>query len=177
MVVTSREDVAARLAALRQYGWRTPQVSEELGWNSRLDEMQAAMLRVKLRHLSRLLGVRRAIAAAYADGIVSPEITHPHTQEGVDHSFHLYVVRTEQREALAGHLRRRGVATAIHYAVPIHRQPGYAAVCVSHPMSETDRAAATVLSLPLFTALGVEVVERVIGAVNSYSTAPKAVLS
>lgn len=174
-VVTRRPEVADKILSLRQYGWRTPQISEELGWNSRLDELQAAVLRVKLRHLPRLLAARRAVAAAYAEKISTPGVVHPQAYPGVEHSFHLYVVRTGHRTALAEHLRARGVATAMHYPVPVHRQPGYAPLCVSHPMPETDRAAQEILSLPLFAAMSKEAVEQVIEAVTSFSALPETV--
>jgi dTDP-4-amino-4,6-dideoxygalactose transaminase len=168
-VVTSRSDVAERLISLRQYGWRNPQISEELGWNSRLDELQAAVLRVKLRHLPRLVSARRAIAAVYSAEIRAPEVTRPYAYDGVTHSFHLYVVRASHRDALADHLRRRGVATALHYPVPIHRQPAYSALCTSHAMPETERAAAEILTLPLFAAMSSEAIDQVVDAINSFS--------
>jgi dTDP-4-amino-4,6-dideoxygalactose transaminase len=168
-VVTSRSDVAEKLISSRQYGWRTPQISEELGWNSRLDELQAAVLRVKLRHLPRLVSARRAIAAVYSAEIKSPVVAHPGAYDGVEHSFHLYVIRTRHRDALAEHLRKHGVATALHYPVPVHRQPAYSALCTSHAMPETERAAKEVLSLPLFAAMSTEAIKRVVSTVNSFS--------
>lgn len=174
-VVTSRPDVAEKLISLRQYGWRAPQISEELGWNSRLDELQAAVLRVKLRHLPRLVSARRAIAAVYSAEIRSPEVAHPGAYDGVEHSFHLYVVRARYRDALAEHLRTCGVATAVHYPAPIHRQPAYSALCISHAMPETERAAAEILSLPLFAAMSTEAIEQVVDAVNSLSSFPRTV--
>jgi len=168
-VVTSRPEVVEKVLSLREYGWRTPQISEELGWNSRLDELQAAVLRVKLRHLPRLLAARRATAAAYSEGIRAPEVARPRALEGVEHSFHLYVVRAKHRAALARHLRRLGISTAVHYPVPVHRQPGYAPVCIAHPVPETDHAAAEILTLPLFATISSDTVEQVVRAVNAFT--------
>jgi dTDP-4-amino-4,6-dideoxygalactose transaminase len=169
-VVTSRRDLAEKVVSLRQYGWGTKrQVSEELGWNSRLDELQAALLRVKLRHLPRLIQARRAAAAAYAEEIDSKLVEHPRAHEGVEHSFHLYVVRTQHREALAAHLGSVGIATAVHYPEPAHRQPGYAVLSVSHEMPETERVTGEILSLPLFSAISADQISRVVEGVNSFS--------
>jgi dTDP-4-amino-4,6-dideoxygalactose transaminase len=166
-VVTSRPEIAEKLSWLRQYGWHTPQFSEGLGWNSRLDELQAAVLRVKLRHFSSLLAARREAAAVYSQRLGSDCLALPQAHDGVEHSFHLYVIRTGDRQALRDHLRACGVGTAVHYPVPVHGQPGYTSVCVSHPMPETDFAAAEVLSLPLFATISREAIERVVGAVQS----------
>jgi dTDP-4-amino-4,6-dideoxygalactose transaminase len=168
-VVTADRGLAERISRLRQYGWRTPQVSEELGWNSRLDELQAAVLRVKLAKLSRLLATRRTTALLYAHEIRTEWVIHPRTHHGVEHSFHLYVVRTSHRDALAEHLRAQGVTTAVHYRVPVHVQPAYASVCIAQPMPETTRAADEILSLPMFAAMASGDTLRVVEAVNSFS--------
>jgi dTDP-4-amino-4,6-dideoxygalactose transaminase len=167
-IATSSPEIAERLIALRQYGWKTPQVSEELGWNSRLDELQAALLRVKLRHLPRHLERRREIAAAYSRQIANPDLELPQSQPGVEHSYHLYVTRTERRKGLIEHLRAHGIGAGIHYGVPVHRQPGYAPHCVAGPLPETDAAARTVLSLPLFVGMTEAAVAEVIDAVNAF---------
>jgi dTDP-4-amino-4,6-dideoxygalactose transaminase len=167
-VVTSRPDIAEKLIWLRQYGWRTPQFSEGPGLNSRLDEVQAAVLRVKLRHLPDLLAARRDAASSYSECLGSEWLTLPQAHGGVEHSFHLYVIRTGQREALMDHLRGRGIGSAVHYPVPVHCQPGFAPHCVSHPMAETDRAATEVVSLPMFAAISKEAIERVTAAIDSF---------
>jgi dTDP-4-amino-4,6-dideoxygalactose transaminase len=168
-VVTSRPDIAEKLIWLRQYGWRTPQFSEGPGLNSRLDELQAAVLRVKLRHLPDLLAARRDAAGTYSKRLGLEPVTLPQAHDGVEHSFHLYVIRTRHREALMDHLRRHGIGSAVHYPVPVHGQPGFAPLCVSHPMPETDRAASEVVSLPMFAGISAEAIERVVGAMHSFA--------
>ena len=174
-VTTARPDVAGKIRKLRLYGYATRNDADVAGFNSRLDELQAAVLRVKLRHLPRLVSARRAIAAVYSAEIRSPEVAHPGAYDGVEHSFHLYVVRATHRDALAEHLHKCGVATAVHYPAPIHRQPAYSALCVSRAMPETERAAAEILSLPLFAAMSTEAIEQVVDAVNSLSSFPRTV--
>jgi dTDP-4-amino-4,6-dideoxygalactose transaminase len=169
-VVTSRPEVHEKLARLRQYGWRTPQLSETLGWNSRLDELQAAVLRVKLEHLPGLIETRRSAAAAYAIGL-GADIALPEANPRVEHSYHLYVVRTRFRDELAAHLKERGIGTAIHYPVPVHGQPGYADLCLSGPLPETDRAVSEILSLPVHSTIAPEAIEQVVSAVNSFTPA------
>ncbi len=172
-VVTSTPEVADRLVALRQYGWRTPQVSEELGWNSRLDELQAAVLRVKLRHLPHMISRRREIAAAYADGLDNPHLRLPEARLGVQHAYHLYVVRIPQRDRLIEVLGARGIGAAIHYAVPVHLQPGYAKVCVAGSLPETEVASRSVISLPLFVGMAEESIAEVVDAVNEFDPADR----
>jgi dTDP-4-amino-4,6-dideoxygalactose transaminase len=168
-VITSLPEIHEKLVSLRQYGWRIPQVSETLGWNSRLDELQAAVLRVKLRQLPGLLQGRRGAAASYAATITADQVALPTAHEGVEHSYHLYVIRTSHRDALADHLRERDIATAIHYPVPVHNQPGYARLCVAQPIPETERAVSEILSLPMFSAISRAAIDRVVASVNSFT--------
>jgi dTDP-4-amino-4,6-dideoxygalactose transaminase len=160
-------EVAERARLLRTYGWRAQYRSELKGYTSRLDELQAAILRVKLRHLEDWNAARRALAARYRAGLrtVEPLTERP---EG-EHVYHLFVVRTARRDDLRAHLQARGIRTGIHYALPTHLQPAYADLGLRQgSLPETERAATEVLSLPLFPELGAEEVERVIEAVNSF---------
>jgi dTDP-4-amino-4,6-dideoxygalactose transaminase len=168
-VVTSRPEVLEKLLSLRQYGWRTPQLSEALGWNSRMDELQAAVLRVKLRKLPRFTEIRRERAAVYRQNIDMRDIVLPCAGDAVEHSFHLYVIQSAHRDQLADHLRGYGIASAIHYPVPVHDQPGYAARCVTHSLPVTEAAASQVLTLPMFSAISEAQVERVIEGLNSFA--------
>ncbi len=115
--------VAARIAALRQYGWTRHYISDEIGINSRLDELQAAVLRVKLAYLDAANARRRDIARAY-DAILGARA--PRRRRGSEHVYHLYVVRTPDRDQMQATLRERGVGSGIHYPVPVHLQPAYA---------------------------------------------------
>jgi hypothetical protein len=168
MVVTGEDALAERLRALRQYGWRSRYVSDIAGVNSRLDEVQAAVLRVRLTMLEAENQRRREIAAAYDSGLVGLPLRLPARRSGATHVFHQYVVRTPHREALQRALRERGIGTNIHYPVPVHLQPAYQGRLAIGPsgLAETERAAREVLSLPMFPQLTEEQVGRVISAVH-----------
>ena len=134
-----------RIAALRQYGWRTHYISDEVGVNSRLDELQAAILRVKLRHLDAQNARRQAIAAAYDAALRGTALAPPARRGGADHVFHLYVLRAPDRAALQARLRAAGIGTGMHYPSPVHLQPAYRGRVALGPSGcrATEIAAAT----------------------------------
>lgn len=163
MVVTDDADLAARVRRLREYGWVERFVSEEPGLNSRLDEIQAAVLRVKLRHLDRDNARRARLALVYREGLTGLDLLVPRPRPGVDHVYHLYVVRSRRRDALARQLAAHGIGSAIHYPVPIHRQPAYRdRLRLPAGLPRTEEAAAQVLSLPLHPRLGADALGAVI---------------
>ena len=154
MVVTNNPETAEKLRMLRHGGQKTRYDHQLLGRNSRLDELQAAILRVKLTHLEKWNERRRHIAALYTallgDSKVEPPIEMPHTR----HVYHLYVIRCQDRDALQKHLAERAVGTAIHYPIPIHLQGAYRWLNLgrdSFPIAE--RCAEQVLSLPIYPEL------------------------
>lgn len=167
MVVTNDDALAERLRRLRQYGWRVRDESVEEGLNSRLDELQAALLRVKLRHLDAWQTRRSALAARYNAGLAGvPGLVLPAAVPGTEPAWHLYVVRTPRRDALRQALAEAGVGTGVHYPLPVHRQPGYArAVVGPGGLPASERWAAEVLSLPLFPYLREDEVDWVVAAV------------
>jgi dTDP-4-amino-4,6-dideoxygalactose transaminase len=163
MVVTNRADVAEQLRLLRQYGWARRYVSQVKGSNSRLDELQAAILRVKLRHLDEWNERRRELAARYAALLRETDLVLPRAVGDVTHVYHLYVVRAQERDALLAHLHERGIGAQVHYPVPVHLQPAYADLGLGPgSLPETERVAAEVLSLPLYP----EISEAAIGYVS-----------
>ena len=168
MVVTADDALAERLRALREYGWRARYVSDIPGMNSRLDEVQAAALRVKLRVLDRDNARRAAIAAAYDAGFAGLTIGRPWRRPGASHVFHQYVVRASQRDRLRDALHARGVGSNIHYPVPVHLQPAYLGRIAIDPagLPESEAAARAVLSLPIYPQLADDAVARVIAAVR-----------
>jgi dTDP-4-amino-4,6-dideoxygalactose transaminase len=169
MVVTNDRDIAARVRRIREYGWDAQRSSVEPGVNSRLDEIQAAVLRVKLGHLERENDLRRGIAARYAEGLASAAgLELPREAPGARHVYHLYVVRTPQRDALAGHLRSCGIGTAVHYPLPVHLQPAYCGRLRTGPLPVTEQAGREVLSLPMFAELTAPEVEAVINGVLAF---------
>jgi dTDP-4-amino-4,6-dideoxygalactose transaminase len=154
MVTTDQPDVAERLRMLRNGGQKSRYNHELLGINSRLDEMQAAILRVKLAYLEKWNARRRHIADLYTALLGDSQVETPLEMAQVQHVYHLYVVRCQGREALQQHLKASGVETAIHYPTPIHRQAAYRWLNLgpgSFPVSE--RYAQQVLSLPIYPEL------------------------
>jgi dTDP-4-amino-4,6-dideoxygalactose transaminase len=171
-VVTADPALADRLRLLREYGW-TPAaryVSQTRGTNSRLDELQAAILRVKLRHLEAGNARRRHLAALYAESLAGlPEVTLPTEAPRAHHVYHLYVVRVRERDALRRALQAQGIGTQIHYPEPVHRQPAYFDLGYRPgALPETERAAGEILSLPLYPELPDDDVRRVAGAVRDH---------
>ena len=154
IVATDDGNIAARLRRLRQYGWVTRNDSLEAGVNSRLDELQAAILRVKLRHLDADNAARRAIADRYTSALTGTQIQPPSTRAAAEHVFHLYVVETADREALRESLAQRGVGSAVHYPLAVHQQSAYASrIRTSSSMAVTEEAGQRILSLPMFPEL------------------------
>jgi dTDP-4-amino-4,6-dideoxygalactose transaminase len=168
MVVTEDDGLAERMKALREYGWRERYVSDICGLNSRLDELQAAILRVKLAVLDADNARRDAIAFAYDRGLAGLPLELPARRGAASHVFHQYVVRTPRRDALREALKARGIGTNIHYPMPVHLQPAYHGRLALGPsgLGESERAAREVLSLPIYPQLGDEAVAQVIAAVR-----------
>jgi len=156
-----------QVRSLRQYGWRKRYVSEAHGRNSRLDEMQAAILRVKLTRLDADNARRAAIAGQYLAGLKGGPLTLPIVAEGRTHCWHQFVVRTPRRDELRAHLEKKGIVCGVLYPVPIHRQPAYHDASLSFP--HTEQACDTVLSLPLHPGLSDDDVARVIREVTGWA--------
>jgi dTDP-4-amino-4,6-dideoxygalactose transaminase len=164
IVVTDDVDVARNLRELREYGWRERYISAVPGMNTRLDEMQAAILRVKLRRLAADNDRRRAIAASYDRGLAGLAVDLPAVGGGAQHVYHQYVIRSPKRDGLRQRLRDRSIGTNIHYPAPVHLQPAYrgrVSLGVSR-CAATEAILPQVLSLPMFPQLTDEQVERVV---------------
>jgi len=168
VMATGRPERAARLAALRQYGWRTHYISDEVGVNSRLDELQAAILRVKLRHLDAQNVRRQTIADAYDVALANSEVRPPARRAGASHVFHQYVLRAADRAEMQARLRAAGIGTGVHYPMPVHLQPAYRGRIALGPSgcAASERASVEVLSLPMFPELTNEQVEQVCAALS-----------
>ena len=170
-ITTSDDGLAARVQALRQYGWSDKYcVTLAGGRNSRLDELQAALLRARLPFLDRENGRRRQIVNAYATRIRHAAIRTP-PPAGDDNVAHLAVLRCGQRDALRDHLRRRGIGTDVHYPIADHRQPllvAQAGDAREPSLPVTERACADVVSLPVFPALRDDEVDAVVDACNDW---------
>jgi dTDP-4-amino-4,6-dideoxygalactose transaminase len=169
-VITGSGDLAERVRLLRQYGWRERNVSEIPGFNSRLDEIQAAILRVKLRHLDAGNARRQVLAGRYRAELQDAGVLVPAEMPDRTHVYHQFVVRHPQRDALREHLRARGIGTLVHYPLAVHMQPAYRGrVRVCGSLTRTGMAAASVLSLPMYPELPAEQVETVAAAVRDWS--------
>ena len=170
MVVTNSDEMAARLKSLRNHGQAAKYVSSEPGWNSRLDEIQAAILRVKLRHLAGWQRARQAHAAAYTKLLLGiPGVAPPLAPEGYEHVFHQYTIRVERRAALVQLLNEQKIGSSVYYPVPLHLQPLYASL--GHKTGDfphAEHAAQEVLSLPMFPELRSEQITRVAEAVSGF---------
>jgi dTDP-4-amino-4,6-dideoxygalactose transaminase len=151
-VTTNDERLAGKIRTLRNYGSQKKYFNEVIGHNSRLDELQAAVLRVKLPHLPAWTEQRQQVAQLYSQQLAGlGDLVLPATATGATHVYHLYVVRTAQRDALQQYLAEQGVGTLIHYPVPPHRQEAYAHLGIAagtYPIAE--ELAATSLSLPMW---------------------------
>ncbi|MGN0036527.1 MAG: DegT/DnrJ/EryC1/StrS family aminotransferase [Bacteroidaceae bacterium] len=167
-VTTDDDRLAITIRRLANYGSERKYVFQYQGVNSRLDEVQAAVLQVKLERLDRDNARRRALAARYQAGIRHPEVRLPHWDGTEDHVFHLFTVRSARRDLLQQHLAGMGVQTLIHYPIPPHRQEAYEAWNHrSYPL--TERIHQEILSLPISPVMTDEEADYVIHAVNSFA--------
>ncbi|RTQ50625.1 DegT/DnrJ/EryC1/StrS family aminotransferase [Hymenobacter gummosus] len=162
--------LAERVRTLRNYGSQQKYYNERIGYNSRLDELQAAVLRVKLPHLAAWTAERQRLAAEYDARLAGlPELILPRTAPGATHVYHLYVVRTARRDALQQHLAAAGIGTLIHYPVPPHRQQAYASLGYAEgafPLAE--ELARTSLSLPLWPGMTPADLDAVCDAIRGF---------
>lgn len=169
-VTTNDAEFANRIRMLRQYGERKKYEHESIGYNSRLDELQAAILRVKLRHLSSWNSSRRKAAKMYDELLAGHRKVEPPLEfDGREHVYHLYVVRHAKRDKLREFLAKNGIGTGIHYPVPIHLQQAYAHLRHKKgSFPETERAARQMLSLPMFPEITTEEIEYVCSTIRSF---------
>jgi dTDP-4-amino-4,6-dideoxygalactose transaminase len=168
-VTTNDRALAQRIRALGNYGSRTRYVNDERGVNSRLDPLQAAVLAAKLPHLDVSNERRRQIAARYLDELCSTSLILPSVADDSEPVWHLFVIRSERRDALVDHLAAHGVQTLIHYPIPPHLQGAYADLGFKvgdFPIAE--RMAQSVLSLPIGPQMADDAVDSVIAAVKSF---------
>jgi dTDP-4-amino-4,6-dideoxygalactose transaminase len=160
--VTSSPELAERLRMLRFYGMQTQYYSEIEGYNTRLDEVQAAILLVKLPHLDRWIEERQRLAALYSQELRDCPLQLPVTRPYSSHSFFLYVVRTPRRDEALAALAREGIEARIHFPTPIHQMRGYAFLPYrSGDLPESEAAAGEIMSLPMYPGLPPDQVRRV----------------
>ncbi|MGB8266014.1 MAG: DegT/DnrJ/EryC1/StrS family aminotransferase [Candidatus Velthaea sp.] len=167
MLVTGRPEIATRVRALRGHGGRVKYHHEELGVNSRLDELQSAILRVKLPYLDEWNAARARIADRYAQQLGGLDVVTPIVPADTTHVYHQYTIRIQQRDAVQKALANAGVQTMVYYPVPLHRQAVHAALGHGEgDFPNSESAAREVLSLPIFPELGEDDQSRVSGALR-----------
>jgi len=172
LVTTNDEKLAHKIRMLREYGWQQRYISDIPGRNSRLDELQAAILRVKLCYLDADNQKRRALAAQYTHLLNGQVIQTPKTREAAEHVFHLYVVRTGSRQNLMNHLKAHDIHAGVHYPVPVHLQPAYQGrIHTATAMQITESLAQEVLSLPIYPEFEARQLNEVVQALKHF--APK----
>jgi dTDP-4-amino-4,6-dideoxygalactose transaminase len=180
-LVTGDADVAARARRMRTHGFRDRDTALEFGFNARMDTLQAAVLRHRLKTLGGVVARRRVNAARYDALLDRQFVTIPETSADTFHTYHLYVVQVDRREDLRAYLSARGISTKVHYPVPIHLQP--AAAGLGYPLGSlpvTERQAGRILSLPIHQFLSADDCAYVAGAINGFyagSAAPAAKFS
>ena len=168
-VTTDDDELADRVRLLRNYGSKSKYYNEEKGINSRLDELQAALLRVRLKHLDEWNARRTKLAATYLEELRETSLQLPAVCDGADPVWHLFVVRSNRRDELQGYLRRNGINTLVHYPIPPHLQRAYAELAIplgSFPI--TERIHNQVLSLPMGPHSIAPVLHKVIDAIRSF---------
>lgn len=169
MVVTADKTLAEKAMLLRQYGWAERYTSHVAGWNTRLDEIQAAILRVKLRHLDQDNARRVHLAELYDKELAYNGIVLPQKRDHSTHVYHLYVIRSAKRDALLAHLKAEGIGAAIHYPTPIHLQPAYAKLPGHHLLSITEESCKEILSLPIYPELAESDVRIITDTITAFA--------
>ena len=167
-LVTNDDQLVEKIKLLREYGWKERYISSAEGWNSRLDEMQAAILRVKLKKLDADNVCRQQHAYKYDKALKKMPLELPGVRNGSTHVFHLYVIRTDQRDELKAHLKNHEINTSIQYPVPIHQQKYYEEIVGEISLPVTEQEAETILSLPMYPELSSEAISEIIDAIKGY---------
>ena len=169
MVVTDDPAVAERVRRLRNYGEETKYQNSPEGVDSRLDELQAAILRAKLAHLKDWVSARRRLARVYGELLAQAPVALPAETPSARHCYHLYVIRSGRRDGLQKHLRDTGIGTSIHYPMPVHFQKTYRRLGYTEgDFPQAERACQEILSLPLSPKLTEDEVRYVAAAVGSF---------
>jgi dTDP-4-amino-4,6-dideoxygalactose transaminase len=170
MMLTQDEALAARLKRLRMHGGAKQYFHDEVGYNSRLDALQAAVLSAKLPHLQQWSAKRRANAAFYDRAFADvPEVTTPYVEAANESIYNQYTIRVDRRDDLQNHLKSRGIGSAIYYPLPLHLQPCFAYLGYkSGSCPESERAAREVLSIPIYPELTDAQMNEVADAVRSF---------
>ena len=165
LVTAKTESMAEQLRVLRNHGSRVQYQHECIGYNSRLDEMQAALLRVKLRHIAHYNEERKKIAECYRSSLQGADILMP---AGLEHVYHQFTLQTDQRDQLKAHLANQGVSSAVYYPMPLHLQPVFKNLPMTQDLFVAEQIAQRCLSLPIFPGMKEAQVNRVAKSVSDF---------
>jgi dTDP-4-amino-4,6-dideoxygalactose transaminase len=169
MVVTKDPNLAEKARFLREYGWKERNVSNMKGWNTRLDELQAAVLRVKLRKLDDQNKKRIHLSKIYQNFLRGLDLVLPDPVDETTHVYHLYVIRSSKRDELQHFLHKRSIGAMIHYPIPIHCQPAYKDNAYGKDeLCVTEKIAAEILSLPMYPELTASEANTVAGVICEF---------
>jgi dTDP-4-amino-4,6-dideoxygalactose transaminase len=166
LITTHNPDYNATLRVLRHHGSRQTYLHERVGWNSRLDELQAAVLRVKLRRLEEFNDARRRVAQRYRSKLQGAPLALPAENGRGRHAYHQFTLRSERRDAIREALAREGIASSIFYPLPLHRQPAYEPSNRGLTLPAAEAAAKSVLSLPIHPLLDEQGIDRICACVR-----------
>lgn len=164
-VATNNDEIAQKVRALREYGWIGDKISYTIGFNSRLDELQAAILRVKLRYLQEDTEKRRYIAEQYDKALVNL-VQVPKVRENCKHAYHLYVIQANERDSLAEKMKTSGIIPLVHYPIAIHQQEGFKLFTPQNGLPTTEKLINHILSLPMYPELNEDEIHLIIKCVN-----------
>lgn len=169
LITTNDDKLGNKVRMLREYGWQHRYISDIAGRNSRLDELQAAILRIKLRYLDSDNSKRQKIATQYSKMLAEQSFYLPATRENTERVFHLYVIRSTKRLELIEHLKTYDILAGVHYPMPVHMQPAYKnRIRTAVSMSVAEMLAEEVLSLPMYPELESQQISDVVQALNSF---------
>ena len=169
MVLTNDPKIAEKISSLRNYGQQTRYIHQYKGLNSRLDEIQAAILRVKLKHLDEWNEKRRRIAKYYNEFLEGTEIICPKEAPFAKHVYHLYVIRSRKRDKMQQYLETKGVSTLIHYPIPIHLQKAYSELGLPEgSLPVTEKICQEILTIPIFPELSPNQIQEIVNSINNF---------
>ena len=168
LITVKDPQLAQKIGMMREYGWHERYISELPGRNSRLDELQAAILRIKLRHLDEDNGKRRQLSMSYTKLLNISGLVLPKTRADAEHVFHLYVVKARERKKILEALQAKDIYAGIHYPVPIHKQPAYRGrIRTARTMQISDALSAEVFSLPIYPEMTNQQLNEVVQAIQT----------
>ena len=168
LITTNNTELATKIRMLREYGWNE-RISEYPGRNSRLDELQAAVLRIKLKYLDADNEKRRQLAEYYTDKLSDLSIQLPEVRSEAESVFHLYVLQVEDRQGLLEYLKGKDIQAGVHYPVPVHLQPAYQdRILTANDMSITENLTENIISLPMYPELSMNDAKKIVDVLKKF---------